>query len=239
MPEQRSHPILSIVCSVLLPVLVLKYCSAVGNGWYDLGPTVALVVALCMPIGYGLWCIWGRRGGGAITLLGIITTLLTGLVTIYAQAGAGEALRPSTPWVYAFKEGALPLIIAMVILWGGTGKSSLLRTLFYTDAAFHTRETEARIATLHREAEYHALLSLMKCLLAGMYLASAVLSFFIALHFQLPILKLPPAQQAEAYNYAVGSITFWTWLIISIPAILLVLALCFYLPRKLRKLTQP
>ena len=132
----------------------------------------------------------------------------------------------------------MPLIIAVVILLGGTGEGSLLRTLFYTDAAFHTREAEARIAALHREREYHALLSLMNCLLAGMYLASAVLSFFIALHFQLPVLELPAPQQPEAYNYAVGSITFWTWLFISIPAVLLVLALCFYLPRKLRKLTQ-
>lgn len=238
MAERRSHPILTIVCSVLLPVLVLKYCSASGNAWYDLGPTVALIAALCLPVGYGVWSFVKKSGGGIITLLGIVTTLLTGLVTIYAQAGAGEALRPSTPWIYAAKEGALPLIIGVVILLGGTGEHSLLRTIFYTDAAFHTREAEARIAALHREADYNTLLKLMNCLLAGMYLASAVLSFFIALHFQLPVLKLPAAQQAEAYNYAVGSITWWTWLFISIPAILLAVGLCLYLPRRLRRLMQ-
>lgn len=238
MAGQKSHPLVSVVCSILLPVLILNQCSASGDEWYRLGATPALAVALCLPVGYGLWGLLGKRGGGIITILGITTTLLTGLVTIYAQAGAGEALRPSTPWVYAAKEGALPLGIAVLILLGGTGEGSLLRSIFYTDEAFHTREVEARIATLHREADYKALLGLMNCLMAGTFLSSAVLSFFIALHFQLPVLELPPAQQAEAYNYAVGSITWWSWLIISIPAFLIFIALCYYLPRKLRHLTQ-
>lgn len=238
MAAARSHPLLSVVCSILLPVLILNKCSASGEEWYKLGATVALIVALCLPVGYGLWCVLGRRGGGIITLLGIITTLLTGLVTIYAQTGAGEALRPSTPWLYAAKEGMLPLGIAALILLGGTGEGSLLRSIFYTDEAFQTHEIEARIAELHREADYNALLGLMNCLMAGTFLASAVLSFFIALHFQLPVLDLPAVEQAEAYNYAVGSITWWSWVIISIPTFIIFIVLCYYLPRKLKKLTQ-
>lgn len=234
----QAHPLLNVGCCVLLPVLILNKCSAAGDAWYQLGATTALVVALCLPVGYGLWSLLGRRGGGFITLLGIITTLLTGLVTIYAQTGAGECLRPSTPWLYAAKEGALPLLIAIIILIGGTDEGSLLRTLFYTEAAFNTREVEARIAALHREADYRALLGLMNCLLAGTFLTSAVLSFFIALHFQLPLLKLPPAEQVVAYNYAVGSITLWSWVIISIPAFVIFLSLCLYLPRKLKQLTN-
>lgn len=239
MLEQKSHPVLSVVCSILLPVLILNKCSAEGAAWYRLGATPALVVALCLPVSYGLWGVWKARGGGIITLLGIVTTLLTGLVTIYAQSGAdGGSLRPSTPWVYAAKEGALPVIIALVVLLGGTGPRSLLRSIFYTERAFHTREVEARIAALQRGADYKALLGLMNCLMAGTFLSSGVLSFFIALHFQLPVLQLPAAQQAEAYNYAVGSITWWSWALISIPALAIYIVLCFYLPRKLRRLTQ-
>lgn len=238
MAEQRSHPLLSVVCSILLPVLILNKCSSVGEQWYHLGATPALVVALCLPVGYGLWGLLKQRGGGIITLMGIITTLLTGLVTIYAQSGGEGALRPSTPWVYAAKEGLLPLIIAALVLLGGTGKGSLLRAVFYTEEAFHTSEVEARIAALHREADYEAVLGLMNCLMAGCFLTSAVLSFFIALHFQLPVLSLPAEQQPEAYNYAVGSITWWSWILISIPVLIIFLALCYYLPRKLRQLTQ-
>lgn len=238
MAEQKSHPIQSIVCSILLPVLVLKICSAPGTEWYRLGATPALIVALCLPISYGIWSMISKRGGGIITLMGIITTLLTGLVTIYAESGGGGILRPSTPWVYAIKEGLLPLIIASIVLLSGTGKGSLLRSVFYTEEAFHTSEIEAQIALLHREADYKAVLGLMNCLMAGCFLTSAVLSFFIALHFQLPVLKLPPEQQAEAYNYAVGSITWWSWFLISIPVVLIYFILCYYLPRKLRSLTQ-
>lgn len=238
MAEQRSHPILSVVCSILLPVLVLNKCSAEGDGWYQLGATAALIVALILPLGYGLWGLCTHRSGGIITLLGIITTLLTGLVTIYAEGGTGGTLRPSTPWVYAAKEGLLPLLIAVLVLLGGTGKGSLLRSIFYTEEAFHTHEVEARIAALGRRADYDAMLGLMNCLMAGTFLTSAVLSFFIALHFQLPVLQLPAAQQAEAYNYAVGSITWWSWLLISIPTFVIFLVLCYWLPRKIRTLTQ-
>ena len=222
METPRSHPLLSIVCSILLPVLILNKCSAAGQAWYQLGATPALIVALCLPLGYGLWSLLRGAGGGIITLLGIITTLLTGVVTIYAQSAVGEVLRPDTPWLYAAKEGLLPLVIAGIILIGGTGEGSLLRTIFYTDEAFHTKEVEARIAELHRESDYRALLSLMNCLMAGTFLASAILSFFIALHFQMPVLRLPPSEQVVAYNYAVGSITWWSWVIISIPVFIIV-----------------
>lgn len=236
--QRHSHPLLSIVCSVLLPVLILNECSAHGGRWYDLGPVVALCVALSLPLLYGAWILWRHRGGGLITLLGIVTTLLTGLVTVYAQTGPGESLRPSTPWFYAAKEAALPFFIATLILLGGTGERSLLRVLFYTDELFHTREVEARIAAQHRESDYRALLGLMNCLLAGTFLTSAVLSYFIALHFQLPLLHLPAEQQAVAYNYAVGNITFWSWLIISIPVVLIFTGLFILVPRKIRQLTQ-
>lgn len=238
MAEQRSHPILSVVCSILLPVLVLNKCSAAGEAWYQLGSTAALVVALSLPVGYGLWNILTKRGGGVITLLGIVTTLLTGLVTIYAESGADGALRANTPWIYAAKEGLLPLVIAGLVLLGGTGEGSLLRTIFYTEEAFHTREVEARVAEQGRWADYEAVLGLMNCLMAGTFLTSAVLSFFIALHFQLPVLELPAEQQAEAYNYAVGSITWWSWVLISIPTLAIFIALCFWLPRKIRQLME-
>ena len=237
MAEQRSHPLLSVVCSILLPVFILNKCSVGGDAWYQLGAMPALVVALCLPIGYGLWGLLKRHGGGIITFMGITTTLLTGVVTIYAQSGAEGVLRPSTPWVYAAKEGLLPLMIAVMVLLGGTGKGALLRSVFYTEEAFHTSEVEARVAQLGRQAEYEAVLGLMNCLMAGCFLASAVLSFFIALHFQLPVLELPAAQQAEAYNYAVGSITWWSWVLISIPILVIFIVLCFYLSRKLRSLT--
>lgn len=239
MPEQRSHPILSIVCCILLPVLVLDHCSASGDAWYWLGTTAALVIALSLPVGYGLWGLCTKRGGGIITLLGILTTLLTGAVTIYAESGGAEgALRANTPWVYAAKEGLLPLVIAALVLLGGTGEGSLLRSLFYTDELFRTREVEPRIRELGRWADYEALLGLVNCLLAGTFLTSAVLSFFIALHFQLPVLALPAAQQAEAYNYAVSSITWWSWVLISLPTLAVFIALCLWLPRRIHRLMQ-
>lgn len=239
MAAQRSHPLLSIACCVVLPVLILHRCSAAGEAWYELGATPALAVALSLPLGYGLWSLLSRSGGGFITLLGILTTLLTGAVTIFAQTGEGEALRPGTPWLYAAKEAALPLVVGVLFLITGTEaqRGSMLRIFFYTEELFHTREVETRVAEQHREADYRALLGLVNCLLAGTFFASAVLNLLISLHFQLPVLELPAAQQAEAYNYAVGSITWWSWLIISFPALVVIIGLALYLPRKLKQLT--
>ena len=46
--------LLNVLLSVLVPVLILEHCSSHGPGLLDLGPYLAMAIALAFPIGVGI-----------------------------------------------------------------------------------------------------------------------------------------------------------------------------------------
>lgn len=206
-----SHLLLTLV----LPVVILYTCSAPGEKWYQLGATPALALALSLPTLAGLWALLrGRaRRGLRMPLLGIAAALLTGLVTIYAQTGEGEAMRPSTPWIYAVKEIVAPLLPILVLACsGGVREGGLFRTALHFllrslhEPALAPEALAAQLSTPERQQKYHTLLRRCYGGLLGLLCLLAAVKFCIALYFQLPVLQLPAADQAVAYNHAVGAI---------------------------------
>ena len=51
----QENPFADIIINVLVPVLVLSYLSKEGDELWHVGPMWAMIVALAIPIGYGLW----------------------------------------------------------------------------------------------------------------------------------------------------------------------------------------
>lgn len=234
-----------IVLGVILPVLILDYCSGgsmnpleplPGQRWWELGPAWAMVVALCLPIGYGTLQFVRRRGIDLMSSVGLVGVLLTGTITLCA-VGDGGRISTATPWWFAAKEAMIPLILAAAVLLSARSEAPLLRTFLYSPDIFDVARVERRIEQRGVRESYSRVLWRASAMLAGSLALSSVANFCLALHFLLPVLRQPAESQQVAYNYAVGSLTWWGFLVIGVPLMATLLGVMAYLLRRLGKLT--
>ena len=236
--DKATKSLLNVLLSVLAPVLILDNCSATGDKLWHLGTTWAMVVALALPIGCGIYSLVTERKVEAMTAFGLLGTILTGVVSIYANTGDALAIRPDTPWWYAAKEAIIALLLAGAMLVGGGKEGSLLRACVYSDALFDIRRIEATIKEKELTASYTGVLNRAALMTAGSLFLSAAMNFGLALYFLLPVPDMPAAEQAVQYNYAVSKMTWMGYLIIGVPLLATLFLVIRYLGKSLKLLTQ-
>ena len=95
----KENLLLNLACNVILPGLVLSKLSRPER----LGPLWALVAALALPLGYGVWDWMKRRHWNLFSTLGITGTLATGGMSLGSHFGWWQA----TALWFAIKEAAM------------------------------------------------------------------------------------------------------------------------------------
>lgn len=235
--DNGTKSLLNVLLSVLAPVLILDHCSTSGPGLLELGTTWAMVVALSLPLGCGVWMFLEHRKVDPITLFGLMGTILTGLVTVYANTGAGGAIRPDTPWWYAAKEALIAALLGGAMLVTARRRDSMLRLFIYSDSLFDVARIEKTVQATAQTDAYNRLLWKASAFTASTLFFSAAANFCLALYFLLPVLKQPADKQILEYNYAVSSMTWWGYLVIGVPLMITLILVMRYLLRKLGELS--
>lgn len=235
--DKGTKSLLNVFLSVLAPVLVLDYCSASDGSWWHLGTTWAMVVALSLPIGCGIYSFITEKKVEALTIFGLLGTVLTGVVTIYANTGESMAIRPDTPWWYAAKEALIAMLLAGAMLVNKHKEGSMLRAFVYSDAIFDVKNIERAVDSQDKRPQYDRVLDVCAYMTAASLLFSAVANFGLALYFLLPVPDAPAAEQAELYNYAVSKMTWMGLLIIGIPLLATLMMVMRYLSKKLAEVS--
>ena len=98
----KPNPLFEIVITIIVPAVVLMKLSGEAN----LGPLSALLLALAFPVGWGLWDGLRRRKLNWLSVLGVVSTLLTGGIGL---------LKLDAQWL-AVKEAAGPGLIGLAVL---------------------------------------------------------------------------------------------------------------------------
>lgn len=235
--DSGKKSLINVLLSVLAPVLILEKCSGSGGAWYDWGTVWALAVALSLPIGCGIYSVVSQRRVEPLAVFGLLGTLLTGVVSMYANSGAGEAIRPDTPWWYAGKELMVATMLAGAVLVTARGRSSLLRAFVYSEALYDIPLIEQKVRELGCTDDYRRLELQGSRLMAASLLGSGLANFGLSLYFLLPVLQLPAAHQALAYNQAVGGMHWWGFVVIGVPLMATLVAVMRFLARRLQSLT--
>ncbi len=235
--NDAQKSLLNVALSILAPVLILEKCSLEGPSFWQIGTTPALIIALALPITYGIYNFATTRKADALNILGLAGVIFTAVVTLYATTGENDSIRPNTPWWYAAKEAFIPMILAVAMLVTARGKGALLRVFLYTDSIFHVERIEAECHAKNLLKEYNFTLWNASCFVAASLVFSSAANFFLSLYFLLPVLDYPAAEQGLQYNYALGSITWWGYLIIGIALMMTLAAVLVYLLKSLSRLT--
>ena len=231
----QENPFADIIINVLVPVLVLSYLSKEGDELWHVGPMWAMIVALAIPIGYGLWHYFKYRQMNVFSLVGLFSVVLTGAITIYLWSG-GASVRKNAALLFGIKEAVQPLVLGSLFLITHKMSKPLFNVFVYNDTIFDLSTIEAAIAERGTETEHKRLLWKATLLFFGSFLVSSVLNLGLAFYF-LGDLDPLSADWRELYNSDVAKITGWGFVVIGVPIIVVGGCILWYLVTGLKRLT--
>lgn len=214
---KKPNALLEIGITIVVPALILMKLSSAEN----LGPLRALLLALAFPLGWGLWDGWRRRRLNWLSVLGVVSTLLTGGIGL---------LQLDARWL-AVKEAAVPLAIGLAVLGSAWTRQPLIRILVFNADIFDVERVHKALAERGTEAAFEARLRQGTLLLAGTFFFSAAANYVLARW----IVTSPAG--SEAFNQELGRLTLLSYPIIALPSMAAMVAIIFWLARGARRLT--
>ncbi len=215
--DKKPNPLLEIAVTIVVPALILNYLS----GKDRLGTTGALLLALALPLGWGLWDFARRRKLNWLAALGVVSTLLTG----------GIGLLELDAWWLAVKEAAVPTLIGLVIFGSAWTRSPLIRLLVFNASLFDVDKVHKALEERDATEAFEQRLRIGTVLLAGTFFFSAVANFILTRW----VVTSPAG--TEAFNHELGRLTALSYPIIAVPSMLMMMALMLWLARGAKALT--
>jgi len=240
----QEHPLANILINVLIPVFALSFLSkdpalqeSLGKEaklWH-IGPIYAMVAALALPLGYGVWHFIKSRKANLFSALGLVSVLLTGGLTIYLWNKNGT-VKPNAGLLFGIKEGLIPLILGVAVLLSHRWSTPLIQVFLYNDTLFDIKKIESRVEDLSAESKYDSILLNATRLFAASFFVSAVMNLGLAQWF---FRDFNPQMNGalEEYNAIVGKVMGWGFAVIGIPILIFLFLTLRQLIQQLKALT--
>ena len=214
---KEENPLISIMLNVILPVIIL---TCLSKGKY-LGPVWGLVVALILPIGYGIHTLIKEKRADFVSIIGIISVLLTGVFGI---------LKLPPQWI-AVKEAAIPLIIGLAIVISLKTPYPLIKKILFNEKLFKVALLHEKLRELGNEAKFEKrLVGLTWGLASSMFLSSA-------LNYALAKFVLKSEPGTEAFAAEIGKMAGLSYLVVMIPCMAVMILVLMALIKTLTHLT--
>jgi len=216
-PEHKQRPMVDLLVSIIVPSLILMKLS----GEEHLGPTGALITALALPLGWGIFEFVQFKKFNWIALLGLISVLLTGGIGL---------LKLDVQWL-AIKEAAIPAIIGLGVLASTFTRYPLIKTMLYNPKIMNIEKIEEKLKENDKTEVFNSRLMKSNYLFAGTFLFSAIMNYVLAKW----IVTSPTG--SEAFNEELGQMTLYSYPMIAIPSMVMMMAIFYYLWRTINGLT--
>ena len=215
--KSKPNPLLEIGITVLLPAFILMKLSSPER----LGPLGALALALAFPLTWGLWDGVRRRKLNWFSVLGVVSTLLTGGIGLF---------KLDAQWL-AVKEAAVPGLIGLAVLGSTFTRSPLIRVLVFNAQLFDLAKVNQALAARRNTVPFELRLRTGTFLLAGTFFFSSAANYLLARY----VVTAPAG--TEAFNEQLGELTLMSYPVIAIPSMLMMMGLMYWLARSARQLT--
>ncbi len=217
LPKHKPRPLIDLLISIVLPSIILMKLS----GDADLGATRALIFALSLPIGWGLFELIKYKKFNFVALLGLVSVLLTGGISL---------LKLDTQWL-AVKEAAIPALIGIAVLVSTKTRYPLIKSLIYNPNILAVDKIKQRLDESDNEWEFNLRLLNATYFLSSTFFFSAVMNFVLAKW----IVTSPTG--SVAFNEELGHLTLLSYPVIAIPSMVMMMAIFYYLWRSIKGLT--
>lgn len=216
-PPKQENLWLNLVCNAVFPAVVLSTLSKESR----LGPTWALVLALSLPLGYGIYDLLVRKKWNVFSVIGVVSTALTGGLGLFKLSGF---------W-FAVKEAAVPLVLGAAIRLTQNTRQPLVKSLVCNDQILNMPKVDSALDQAGKRPAFDRLLDRVSWIIAASFLVSAILNFILALW----ILKSPAGTSAFAEE--LGRLTALSYPVIVIPSMAMMMYGMWKLITGLERLT--
>lgn len=215
--KRPNNTLLELIFNIVIPSVILMKLS----GSEHLGSMYALVVALIFPISYGLYDFIRNKSMNFISLLGFLSTLLTGGIGLFEL---------DVEWL-AIKEAAIPSAIGLVALISGFWGKPLIAKILLNPMLFNLDLIYQSLSDLGKTDEFKAKIQRANHLLAITFVFSATMNYLLA-----KWIVVSPAGTTE-FNEQLGEMTILSYPVIAIPSMIMLSAILFYVVKSVTKLT--
>lgn len=210
----------NLLFNIIIPVVILMKFS----GPEHLGPALGVTVALAFPVVYGLYDLYRSRKINGYSILGIVSVLLTG----------GISLLELDPQYIAIKEAAVPGVIGLAVFISQFTRFPLVRKLLLNEQVVDTPRLYRVVEQRQQNGALERVLRTATYMVAAAFFLSACLNYLLARW-----IVVSPAGTTE-FNEELGRMTALSFPVIALPTMLVMFAAIFYVFYQLKKLTgQP
>lgn len=217
--RQQGHSLVTnLLFNIILPTLIMTKLS--GND--QLGPQNSVVLALLFPITFGLWDYLKTRKTNFFSILGFISVLLTG----------GISLLQLDPKYIAIKEASIPGLIGLATLLSIHTRYPLIRTFLYNDEILHIDRVNRALDEHRCHNEFDRALKNATQMLAGSFFLSSALNYGLAKY----LLISPPG--TPEYSAELGRMTGLSFPVIALPCTVVMMGVLYYLLHQIKTLTD-
>lgn len=218
-PQQAnfSQLMIEMAISIIAPTLILKKLS----GDEQLGPTLALIVALALPLGYGLYQFAKEKKFGFVPVLGFVSILLTG----------GIGLLELDAKYIAIKEALIPLVIGVATIVSLKTPYPLVRSFIYNDKILQVDKVDNALTERDNRPEFDQTLIKATYMLASSFLLSAILNYGLAKYV------VTAASGTAEFNDQLGTMQLLSYPVIVLPCMVIMIITMMYLFKRIEKLT--
>lgn len=207
----------NLIFNIAIPVLIMTY----GSSEDYLGPMWSVVVALSFPLTYGLIELKKTSKVNLFSVLGIVSVLLTG----------GISLLKLPAEYMAIKEAAIPGAIGLAVLITQFTKKPLVKALILNDQIIDWDKLNGKIAEKAAEQEFNKKIAVSSYIVASSFFLSSVLNYLLAKW----ILVSPPG--TSEYTEELGRMTALSYPVIVIPSMVILIVALIYLFKQISKVT--
>lgn len=214
---KQDNPLVTILFNIALPAIILLRLSKPEM----LGPMYGLLLAICFPLGYGIFDFIKNKKPNFISILGFVSILLTGSFGLMHLDGG---------W-FAIKEATIPMLMGVAVVGSLWTKTPLVRTILYNDKVIDVVKVDQELSSRGNSEAFLKLLTTTTWLLACSFLLSAVLNFGLAKY----LLVDPP--NTPEFNAALAKMTAMSYPVIVVPCMAVTMLALWYLLHGIKKLT--
>ena len=215
--QKKENPLYNILFNIVLPTVILIKMSSEER----LGPTNALLVALAFPIGYGLYDFYKERKVNTMSIIGLVSVLLTGLLGVM-----------EFPAKYiAYKEAGVPLLIGAIVLISNFTKKPLVQTMLLNDNLFDMNKLHTALDENENRDTFYQKVKQVSYLLVLTFVFSAILNYALAKYF---LVSEPGTPEFIA---ELGQMNGWSFPVIALPSMVMMGGILWLLFRSIKKLT--
>lgn len=213
----KPRPMVDLIVSVILPSFILMKLSGDEN----LGVTGGLMVALAFPLGWGAFELIKYKKFNFIALLGLVSVMLTGSIGLFEL---------DNKWL-AIKEASIPAIIGIAVLVSTFTPYPLVRALLFNASVMNVDMIQKKLEENNSVAIFEKKLMNATYFVAGSFAFSAVMNYVLAKWV------VTSAPGTAAFNEELGQMTLYSYPVIAIPSMIMLMSIFYYLWRSIHKAT--